>query len=36
MHNALKFSPQKDKDGNGSNWYNDWVLSSDETAYKND
>ena len=36
MHKALKFSPQKDEDGNGSSWYNDWVLSSDETAYKND
>tara|TARA_X000001388_G_scaffold66152_1_gene52894 strand:- start:543 stop:836 length:294 start_codon:yes stop_codon:yes gene_type:complete len=36
MHRALKFSPQKDIDGNGSNWYSDWVLSSDETAYNND
>ena len=36
MHKALKFSPPKDIDGNGSNWYSDWVLSSDETAYNND
>ena len=36
MHRALHFSPQKDKDGDGSNWYSDWVLSSDETAYNNE
>ena len=36
MHSALKFSPQKNEDCEGSNWYNDWVLSCDETAYKNE
>ena len=34
LHTSLKFSPQKDKDGGGSCWYRDWVLSSDETAYE--
>ena len=36
LHKALKFSPQKNEDGKGSDWYGDWVLSSDETAYKYD
>mgnify|MGYP003125849718 FL=1 len=36
MHRALKFSPQKNKDGDGSNWYGDWVLSCDEMAYKDE
>ena len=35
LHNSLKFVPQKSDDGHGSKWYDDYVLESDELAWKN-
>ena len=34
LHDALKFSPQKDEDGKHPNYYTDFVLSEDELAWK--
>ena len=34
LHSSLKFVPQKNDDGVGANWYGDYVLRSDELAWK--
>ena len=34
MHKALKFVPQKNPDSDTAKWYADYVLESDETAWK--
>ena len=34
MHSSLKFVPQKNPDSDTAKWYADYVLESDETAWK--
>ena len=34
LHNSLKFVPQKNPSDDTAKWYADYVLESDETAWK--
>ena len=34
LHTSLNFVPQKEENGKGAKWYADFVLESDELAYK--
>ena len=34
LHSSLKFVPQKDSCSDSAKWYADYVLESDETAWK--
>ena len=34
LHDSLRFVPQKDDDGDGAKWWCDYVLESDESAWR--